>query len=210
MNAGVALVQAYLQINGYFTSADFPVIQGRRGGGEVERDDFMEVTDIDILAVRLPLAAHVVARGRRGPEDDLELVTDPVLDPSKSAVDVVVGEVKEGKARLNDATRDPEVLRATLARVGCVPPERMPETVQELRRAGHVEVMGGGVPIPARVRLIAFGAGPAGPRSGYRVIDLNDVADFIQRHLERYHGLLHPADLQDPVLSLLHLLRKLE
>jgi len=90
MNAGVALVQACLQINGYFTSADSPVIQGRRGGGDAHRDDFMEVTDIDILAVRLPLAAHVFARGRRGPEDDLELVTDPVLDPSRTAADVVV------------------------------------------------------------------------------------------------------------------------
>src|SRR5258707_12925894 len=44
----VALVQAYLQLNGYFTSAEYPIIAA------AGRNGFRTLTDIDVLAFRFP------------------------------------------------------------------------------------------------------------------------------------------------------------
>ncbi len=48
MDHAVSLVQAYLQLNGYFTSAEYPIMQSAGKGS------FRTVTDIDILAFRFP------------------------------------------------------------------------------------------------------------------------------------------------------------
>ena len=48
MDHAVSLVQAYLQLNGYFTSAEHPIIVGAGRGG------FRTMTDVDILAFRFP------------------------------------------------------------------------------------------------------------------------------------------------------------
>ena len=44
----MSLVQAYLQLNGYFTSAEYPIMAAKHRG------HFQTVTDIDILAFRFP------------------------------------------------------------------------------------------------------------------------------------------------------------
>lgn len=201
MNAGVALVQAYLHLNGYFTAVDFPVIRGSGPG------QFREVTDVDVLAVRFPGAASVVPQGDPGPEDDLRFHTDDRLDLPTDAMDVLIGEVKEGKARLNDALRTPEVLRTVLLRVGCCPLERIDEVAEALRTRGVAHLPPAQVRIPCRIRLVAFGGG--GEASGYTVVHLAHAASFVRDYLTRYHHVLHPADIGDPVLGLLHLLEKL-
>lgn len=203
MNAGVSLVQAYLGINGYLTVAESPVIRGRKGGG------YQELTDLDLLGVRFPDARHVVARGRPGPVDDLHLEVDRDLAPAAGAVDVIIAEVKEGKARMNDAARHRDVLYTALARIGCVPPSHMDRTIADLQGRGEARVGPGDGTVPSRIRLVAFGDGASGKRNGYTVVSLEHVARFVHRHLERYHDVLNPADLADPVLGLLHLLRKL-
>ena len=201
MNAGVALVQAYLHLNGYFTTVELPVI---RGSGE---GLFQEVTDVDVLGVRFPGAASVVPRGRPGPEDDLRFPTDERLDLPTDAMDVLIGEVKEGKARLNEALRTPDVLGTVLLRVGCCPPAHLGRVVEELRRRGNSRLTAAEAGIPCRVRLVAFGDGGGG--TGYSVIHLAHAARFVREYLTRYHHVLHPADIGDPVLGLLHLLEKL-
>ncbi|HZD04532.1 MAG TPA: hypothetical protein VE173_06430 [Longimicrobiales bacterium] len=203
MNAGVSLVQAYLGLNGYLTVAEFPVIQGQKGGG------YEEVTDLDVLGVRFPHAVHVIPRGRPGPEDDLRLEADGALGPAGDAVDVIIGEVKEGKARLNDATRHCEVLYAALSRVGCVPPSLLDRVITDLQARGEARVGPDETAVASRIRLMAFGDGKSGKRNTYSVLSLEQVAAFVKGYLKRYHTVLHPADLSDPVLGLLHLLRKL-
>ncbi len=44
MDSAVALVQAYLHVNGYFTVAQYPVLEAFRG------EHARSVTDLDILA----------------------------------------------------------------------------------------------------------------------------------------------------------------
>ena len=54
MDHAVALVEAYLQINGYFTVAEYPVIEA------VGKHQFKTATDLDILAFRFPGAGRIV------------------------------------------------------------------------------------------------------------------------------------------------------
>ena len=51
MDNAVALVRAYLHLNGYFTVTEFPVMEALRGGG------FRTATDLDVLAFRFARAA---------------------------------------------------------------------------------------------------------------------------------------------------------
>ena len=53
MDTSVALVQTYLRVNGYFTVAEFPVVETRRRG---KYRDLRTLTDIDIMAFRFPRA----------------------------------------------------------------------------------------------------------------------------------------------------------
>ena len=48
MDNAVALVQAYLRLNGYFTVTEYPVIATRRDG------TYRTATDLDVLAFRFP------------------------------------------------------------------------------------------------------------------------------------------------------------
>ena len=59
MADAVDLVRAYLQVNGYFTVTEYPVME-RFGGGH------REVTDLDVLAYRFRGAGRVApGTGRR-------------------------------------------------------------------------------------------------------------------------------------------------
>ena len=60
MDMGIALVQAYLRVHGYFTVSEYPILEAMRHG------EHRIATDIDILAVRFPEACQLVPRqGRR-------------------------------------------------------------------------------------------------------------------------------------------------
>lgn len=204
MNAGVALVRAYLQINGYFTLSELPVIRRRKHGS------YEQVTDIDILALRFPRARQLVSEGRRGPQDDLTFAHDPDLDVPEHAMDMIIGEVKEGHPDINPALRSYETLYTALVRSGCCPPEDLDRVVEALRRRGEADLEEPESGTSCRIRLVAFGDGKPGPRRGYTVVSLRRIARFLDEHLERYREILHPADLTDPVLGLLHLLKKVE
>jgi hypothetical protein len=47
----LSLVQTYVELNGYFTSAEYPIIASER------RNGVRTITDIDILAFRFPSAS---------------------------------------------------------------------------------------------------------------------------------------------------------
>jgi len=47
MDVSTSLVQAYLHVNGYFTAADYPLVESARNSAP------RTLTDIDMLAVRL-------------------------------------------------------------------------------------------------------------------------------------------------------------
>ena len=195
MDHAVALVQAYLQLNGYFTSAEYPVIAG------AGRNGFRTVTDIDILAFRFP-GGEPMARSRRAPKliDTSEL--DPGLAVPKESIDMIIGEVKEGRVGINTGIRDPRVLKTVINRFGEVgDAERV---VLELLNAGDACI-----PPTSSVRLIAFGSFPPGSQvPPCRIISLGHVLEFLQKYMERHWNLLRHLQFKDQAFGFLMTLEK--
>lgn len=140
MNTSVALVNAYLRFNGYVAIPEQPVLVGE---GRPYR--YHTATDVDILAVRFPNAALVVPRGNsmRG-DDDLQLDSDPILDLRTETVDVIIGEVKESRPRLNPALLERDVLYATLKRIDPGLDEPLENTIEKLQLRGEAWAQAGG------------------------------------------------------------------
>jgi hypothetical protein len=106
--------------------------------------------------------------------------------------------------------RSEDTLYRALVRFGFCPEDRLDQAVEELQQKGVTWVRDGGVAVPSRVRIAAFGDGDEQHGEGYIVIPLKRVADFVMAHLKQYHEVLHPVRLTDPTLGLLHLLEKLK
>lgn len=202
MNTCVALVGAYLRFNGYVTVPEQPVLIGE---GKPYR--YHTATDIDILAVRFPNAAVVVPRFG-AVDDDLHFDIDPLLKLEKDSVDVLIGEVKSGRPRLNDGLRSADVLYATLRRVDPGFDQPLADTIQRLIRNGEATCCSAGK--RWRFRLVAFGEGQAAPEGGpYTVIQLRHVATFLMQTMREHHVVWKDAQFSDVVLDLLHLFDKM-
>jgi hypothetical protein len=201
MDPPVALVQAYLQINGYFTITEYAVVEavGRAG-------NYRTSTDLDVLAVRFPGAGHTVIRRRRRAGEAAELAPDPALDVPDDRIDMIVGEVKEGRAELNRGARDPHVLQAVLTRFGCCPPAAAPNVVADLLQHGVSNLS---PPHGHRTRLVAFGTRTGEPL-GYPclVISLARVVEFLQGFLREHWDILRHAPSKDATMGLLMTLEK--
>jgi hypothetical protein len=198
MDHAVSLVQAYLQLNGYFTSAEYPII------ASAGRNGFRTITDIDILAFRFPsglLSAPVP--GRRAPHglDVSEL--DPGLGIAPDSIDMIIGEVKEGRVGINSGVRDPEVLKAVISRLGD-PSDDGARVVHDLLEQGTATL-----PRSFVVRLVAFGAFPPGsPVPPCRIISLGHVLNFLQAYVRKHWSMLRHLQFKDPAFGFLMTLEK--
>lgn len=198
MDTAVALVQTYLQLNGYITVTEFPVIESSRRGGRC-------VTDLDVLAVRFRNAGYEVLRGNNSkPMSESALEPDPVLGCPTGEPDMIVGEVKEGAAHFNAATLDAAVLEVALARFGCCPAEHARHVARELLDRGEARTPSG-----HRIRMVAFGGADQPHRERqWRTIPMSHVIQFIQRFLHDQWDVLHHAQFKDSTLALMALLQK--
>jgi hypothetical protein len=198
MDNAVALVQAYLRINGYFTVSEYPVILPDPAGG------YRTATDLDILAFRFPGVGQVSPQeappGAKGAE-----IPDAALGMGGDHPDMLIGEVKEGRAELNGTATDAAVFRAVLTRFGCCPPDAVGAAVERLQHRGHAPLPGG-----HEVRLVAFGSsletGHAGGR--YFRMTLGDILEFVEGFLRRHWESLRVAESKDPALGFLLLREK--
>jgi len=196
MDHAVSLVQTYLQLNGYFTSAEFPIM------ASAGRSGVRSITDIDILAFRFP-AGFAPNGSRRAPKGLDVSDLDPGLGAPEDGIDMVIGEVKEGKVGINSGTRDPEVLRVVINRLGNESGDAG-RAVEDLLQRG-VTQLGSGV----SVRMIAFGAFPPGaPVPPCRIISLGHVLDFLQGYVHRHWKVLRHLQFKDPALGFLMTLEK--
>lgn len=201
MDPAVALVQAYLQINGYFTVTEYAVVEAAGRAGR-----YRTSTDLDVLAVRFPGAGHALVRRKRQRHDRAPaLASDPALGAADNRVDMIVGEVKEGRAELNRGARDPRVLKAVLTRFGCCSAADAPTVVSDLLQRGVSEP-----PHGHRTRLVAFGSHAVEPL-GYscQVILLSHVVAFTQQFLRQHWDILRHAPSKDAALGLLMTLEKI-
>ena len=199
MDTAVALVQAYLHVNGYFTVVEYPVLEAYR------REHARTVTDIDILAFRFAGAGHDIVRGHQPrPLGDHAFATDPVLQCPADRPDMIVGEVKEGAARLNAAMRDPAVLAVAMSRFGCCSREHSGEVVRQLLSRGQVLT-----PAGHRVRLVAFGdiAGHDKPWA-CTAVPMRHVVQYLQNYLKDHWDVLRHAHIRDEAFGVLALIEK--
>lgn len=196
MDNAVGIVQAYLRINGYFTVAEYPIVE------QTESGVYRSVTDMDILAIRFPRARQLISRERAGRRPGgPSFSPDPALGPFDGGIDMIIGEVKEGRAELNRAARDPDVLAAALTRFGCCGHQDVHGVVQELHRCGHATTAPGHL-----IRLIVFGGVPGeATNNSFQTIYLGHILEFIRAYLRLHWEVFQHAQFKDPVLAFLKL-----
>lgn len=197
MDHAVALVQAYLQLNGYFTSAEYPIIAG------AGRNGFRTITDIDILAFRFPSGTPMARGGRKMPKGlDVTGLDDGLAVPTDQ-IDMIIGEVKEGRVGINTGIRDPEVLRTVIDRFGDVGDDSN-RVVQHLLKHGTAEIQSS-----YSVRLIAFGSFPPGSAvPPCRIISLGHVLQFLQAYVRKHWSMLRHLQFKDPAFGFLMTMEK--
>lgn len=199
MDHAVALVQAYLQLNGYFTSAEYPIIAA------AGRNGFRTLTDIDVLAFRFPsgLPSPDPAASRNTPRGlDMNDI-DPGLGVPPDSIDMLIGEVKEGRVGINSGARDPEVLKAVISRLGDSNLDS-DNVVADLLNHGSATLPSGFV-----IRLVAFGSFPPGTQvPPCRIISLGHVLEFLQRYVRKHWNVLRHLQFKDPAFGFLMTLEK--
>jgi hypothetical protein len=195
MDHAVALVQAYLQLNGYFTSAEYPIIAG------TSRNGFRTITDIDILAFRFPSGEPLARHGRKAPKGLDVSGLDPGLGVPVDSVDMIIGEVKEGRVGINTGIRDPEVLKTVVSRFGELDTQRV---VEQLLHTGTAMI-----PPQFSVRLIAFGSFPPGSEvPPCRIVSLGHVLSFLQAYVRKHWHMLRHLQFKDSAFGFLMTLEK--
>lgn len=199
MDNAVALVQAYLNMNGYFTVTEYPVLEALR------HDQYKAATDLDILAYRFPGAGLLVTgKEKSGRAKTPLFAPDPELGIPGDHPDMLIGEVKEGQARFNRAARDPGVLRIALARFGCCSDAEVSNVVVELLLNGFART-----PCGHSIRMVAFSSTRGDPEEKVcKVISLGHVVRFLQDYLRRHWDVLHHAQFKDPAFGFLVTLEK--
>lgn len=198
MDPAVALAQAYLYANQYFTVTEYPIVEAFAPGR------FRSATDIDVIAVRFPEAARFVPGGEAEGEPPGGVLVgdlDPRLRAPQDRVHIVIAEVKEGQAELNRGGRDPRVLEAVLRRVGRYGPSDHATTIEHLLRHGVHDTP------QARVSMVAFGT-YRGDRGPYTTITFARVIRWLRRLARGHWDVLQNAQFKDPALAFLMLLEK--
>ena len=200
MDNAVALVQAYLRLNGYFTVSEYPIVAATRTG-------YRTATDLDILAFRFPHAGRLVpGRERDGARDQEHMVIDEALGAPMDHADMIVGEVKEGRAVLNEASLDAGVLRAALVAFGCCPPTEAARIADEVIRHGRASLAGG-----HDLRLVVFASiTDTGVPGRFRTIGLRHVVDYLRAFVRDHWDVLRHWDSKDPAFGMLVTLAKAE
>lgn len=201
MAVAVSLVRAYLELSGYFVLSELPVraLQGQLA---------VDVTDLDIVAVRFPHPQ--VREGAAAKEPlDIYLGLDPALGADEDDIDVIIGEVKEGPAQLNPGLRRVSTIAFAIRRLGCCPEDQVMDTARRVLEHGETRTtMAPG--LPCRVRLVAFGgSGEQSPDSGAHVVSLSRCAKAIEDRMHAALDLVGALHFEDPVLGLFALRQKL-
>ena len=121
---------------------------------------------------------------------------------------MIVGEVKEGRARLNPGLRREETIAFALRRLGCCPEQAVPAEARAIARAGaHEMTMPGQV--RCHVRVVGFAGHGHTPEPGVLTVPLNRCARFIAERLRAARDVLAGVQFKEPVLGIFALQDKL-
>jgi hypothetical protein len=183
MDIAVGLVRAYLQLNGYFTVTEYPVVR------KIEEGRYRTLTDVDVAGYHLP-------------HGEKDFAPDPILRVPADRPDILIGEVKEGLAQINDSVNDPEVVAKILKRfAGCSVAEAA-TAARTLLARGEADVKSG-----HRVRLVAFGNSRAAPGAYLKILH-SEVVAYIDRYIAENWEIVRQAGSKDAVFGFMVLLAK--
>ena len=194
MDNAVSLVQAYLRLNGYFTVTEFPILAK---GGPV---GIRTVTDLDVLAFRFGGGGPRADRNQDvAPRIDL----DPALGADPDEADMIIGEVKEGRGRLNTSALHPHVIESALVRFGCCKAAVAPRLVRSLLGEGRT-------PLPSghQLRLVVFAASRDAEAAPAHFVGIGHVVRFLQGFLSANWSALRHTESKDPAFGFLITLEK--
>lgn len=197
MDIAVNLVENYLRLTGYMTLSEFEVQRRDKKGR------FKTVTDIDIMAIRFP--GEIYLGDPHKPADcELLVIDDPALELNDDTIDIIVGEVKQGRAELNPGIKDHAVLHSMLRRVEWVYNMSIEDVIQGLQRDDvHIAPGRGGGHV--RTRLVAFG------RSHYsntNTLALGHIVATMLDFFEEHEDAFRPIQFREPAPAFLRLLLK--
>jgi hypothetical protein len=197
VDIAVNLVENYLRLTGYMTLSEFEV-QRRDSKGR-----FKTITDVDIMGIRFPGDVYLGDPHRKA-DYELLVIDDPVLELESETIDVIVGEVKQGKADLNPGIKDHGVLHSMLRRVEWIYGERLDSVIQGLQRDGvhRAPSRGDG---QVRTRLVAFGRSDF---SNINTIALGHIVSTMLAFFEEHEDAFRPIQFREPAPALLRLLLK--
>jgi hypothetical protein len=183
MDTAVGLVRAYLQLNGYFTVSEYPVVR------KVGEGRYRTLTDVDVAGYHLP-------------HGEPDFAPDPVLNVPSDRPDILIGEVKEGLAQINESVNDPDVVAKILKRfAGCSAAEAG-TAARTLLDRGEVDVKSG-----HRVRLVAFGTSKDVPGAYLKILH-SEVVAYLDRYIAENWDVVRQAGSKDPVFGFMVLLAK--
>jgi hypothetical protein len=200
LDVATSLVQAYLHVNGYFTVTDYPLVES------VPDSAPRTLTDIDMLAVRFgrPANSHNHrSTGSGKVTGPVAVETDPALECSDDRTDMIVAEVKQGRAQVNPGSRNRHALAAALARFGCCEATEAPNLVKALLQHGRAQGERGHV-----VRMVLFASRGERAPHGWHWVQLDHVLRFLDGYLRSETDPLGTVDVHDPALAWLSLLQK--
>ena len=198
MDNAVALVQAYLRVNGYFTVTEYPVIAKTR------RREYRTATDLDVLAFRFPGAGRLVPSSRTG-ADEYYRVLDDALAVRGDQPDMIIAEVKEGHAVVNEAATDPGVLRAVLTGFGCCSDAESADVIETLIAKGRADLPNGHT-----IRVAVFASLTDGADPRFLTISLGHVLRFLRSYIDGHWDVLHHSENKDPAFGFLTTMAKAE
>ena len=197
MDIAVNLVENYLRLTGYMTLSEFEV--QRRD----EKGRFKTVTDIDIMAIRFPGDVYL-GDPHRPADSELLVIQDPALELADDTIDVIIGEVKQGRAELNPGIKDHGVLHSMLRRVEWVYDTDISEVIEGLQQDGvHMAPARGGGRI--RTRLVAFGRSR---HSNTNTLALGHIVTMMLEFFEKHEDAFRPIQFREPAPAFLRLLLK--
>jgi len=198
MDTAVALIETYLRVNGYFTVAEYPIIEAARNGG------YRTVTDLDLLAVRFPGAGILIPKSNTSSNSKWTVLpADKMLKAAADGIDMIIGEVKEGRAEFNRAVRNPIVLQTALARFGCCLPKQALELARRVLQKGYAVTDAGHT-----VRVVAFGSTSSNDAPHHTTVTLGHAAKFLREYITEYWDIVRNTDFKDPAFGFLVLLEK--
>ena len=116
---------------------------------------------------------------------------------------MLIGEVKEGRAEMNEAATDPAVLQAALAHFGCCPSMNTRQLAETLLRRGQTVLPSG-----HQLRMVAFGFSREDAHRVYTRIPMGHVVTFLQDYLRQHWQVLRHAQFKDPAFGFLSTLEK--